>query len=59
MLDVLAFRGFFRKGGERMNEQEMTTAELTALLETLANLVEATATNPADAARIIQETIPK
>ena len=38
---------------------EMTTAELTALLETLAKLVEATAKNPEDAARIIREAIPK
>lgn len=38
---------------------EMTNAELTALLETLAKLVEATAKDPADAARIIRETIPK
>jgi len=40
-------------------DEEMTNAELTALLETLAKLVEATAQNPQDAARIIRETIPK
>ena len=39
--------------------EEMTNAELTALLETLAKLVEATAQDPADAARIIREAIPK
>lgn len=35
---------------------EMTNAELNALLETLAKLVEATAKDPQDAARIIRET---
>lgn len=42
-----------------MEQNEMTQAELTAFLETLAKLVEATATDPQDAARIIRETIPK
>ena len=35
---------------------DMTNAELNALLETLAKLVEATAKDPQDAARIIRET---
>lgn len=34
----------------------MTDAELNALLETLAKLVEATVKDPQDAARIIRET---
>lgn len=38
---------------------EMSNAALEALLETLAKLVEATATGAADAARIIREAIPK
>ena len=42
-----------------MEQDNMTQAELTALLETLAKLVEATATDPQDAARIIREAIPK
>lgn len=33
--------------------------EFTAFLETLAKLVEATAKDPQDAARIIREAIPK
>ena len=37
----------------------MTSAELTTLLETLAKLVEATAKDPADAAKIIRDAIPK
>ena len=41
------------------DDNGMTNAELTALLETLAKLVEATAKDAADAARIIRETIPK
>lgn len=41
-----------------MEHDEMTTGELTALLETLAKLVEATAKDAADAARIIREAIP-
>lgn len=39
--------------------EEMTNAELTALLETLAKLVEATAKDASDAARIIREAIPQ
>ena len=39
--------------------EEMTTAELTTLLETLAKLVEATAKDPEDAAKIIRDAIPK
>ena len=42
-----------------MEENEMTTAEMTTMLETLAKLVEATATSGKDAARIIREAIPK
>ena len=42
-----------------MEQEAMTNAELTALLETLAKLVEATAADPQDAARIIREAIPK
>jgi len=37
---------------------EMTNVEFKALLETLAKLVEATAKDPQDAARIIREAIP-
>lgn len=44
------------KGSEAM--EEMTQAELTVLLETLAKLVEATAKDAEDAARIIREAIP-
>ena len=40
-----------------MND-EMTNTEFKALLETLAKLVEATAKDPQDAARIIREAIP-
>ena len=36
----------------------MTNAELTVLLETLAKLVEATAKDAQDAARIIRDAIP-
>lgn len=42
-----------------MEQDEMTNAELKSLLETLAKLVEATAKDPTDAARIIRETIPQ
>lgn len=45
-----------KKGSEVL--EGMTNAELTALLETLAKLVEATAKDAADAARIIREAIP-
>lgn len=38
---------------------EMTVPELNAFLELLAKLVEATAKDPADAARIIRESIAK
>jgi hypothetical protein len=38
---------------------EMTNAELTVMLELLAELVEATAKDAEDAARIIREHIPK
>ena len=37
----------------------MTNAELGVLLETLAKLVEATAKDAQDAARIIREAIPQ
>ena len=47
----------FMKGCEDM--EEMTSAELTVLLETLAKLVEATAKDASDAARIIREAIPQ
>jgi len=46
-------------GGRKDMCEGMTTAELTALLETLAKLIEATAKTPRDAARIIRETIPR
>ena len=46
------------KGSEVM-ENGMTNAELTILLDTLAKLVEATAADAEDAARIIREAIPK
>jgi hypothetical protein len=39
--------------------EEMTTTELSMLLEIIAKLVEATAKNPEDAARIVREAIPK
>lgn len=42
-----------------METDSMTQAELTVLLETLAKLVEATAKDPQDAARIIRESIPQ
>lgn len=42
-----------------MEHEGMTNTELTVLLETLAKLVEATATDATDAARIIREAIPK
>ena len=42
-----------------MEYEGMTNTELTVLLETLAKLVEATAKDAADAARIIREAIPK
>ena len=42
-----------------MEHEAMTNAELTAFLETLARLVDATAKNPQDAARIIRDAIPK
>lgn len=48
----------FMKGSEGMDEG-MTNAELAVLLETLAKLVEATAIDAADAARIIREAIPQ
>lgn len=41
-----------------MSEYGMTNAELAVLLETLAKLVEATAKDAKDAARIIREAIP-
>lgn len=47
----------FTKGGKYMDE--MTVPELNAFLELLAKLVEATDKDPADAARIIRESIPK
>ena len=42
-----------------MEPEGMTNTEITVLLETLAKLVEATATDAADAARIIREAIPR
>ena len=42
-----------------MEQDNMTQAELTALLETLAKLIEATAKDGPDAARIIREAIPR
>ena len=42
-----------------MDEQGMTNAELDAFLETLAKLVEATAEDAKDAARIIREAKTK
>lgn len=42
-----------------MEYDSMTQTELASYLETLAKLVEATATTAADAARIIREAIPK
>lgn len=43
----------------RMEIDSMTQTELASYLETLAKLVEATAKDAADAARIIREAIPK
>ena len=40
-------------------EDNMTTPEINAFLETLAKLVEATAQNPAEAAKIIREAKPE
>ena len=40
-------------------EDGMTNAEFTAFLETLAKLVEAKATTPEEAAKIIREAIPR
>ena len=48
--------------GQEVTEMEidsMTQTELASYLETLARLVEATAKDPQDAARIIREAIPK
>lgn len=48
--------------GQEVHEMEtdgMTQTELASYLETLAKLVEATAKDPQDAARIIREAIPK
>ena len=42
-----------------MEIDSMTQTELASYLETLARLVEATAKDPQDAARIIREAIPK
>ena len=42
-----------------MEPEGMTNTEITVLLETLAKLVEATATDAADAARIIREAIAR
>ena len=42
-----------------MEQDEMTQTELKSYLETLAKLVEATAKDPQDAARIIREAIPE
>ena len=40
-------------------DDHLTQAELTVLLETIAKLIEATAKDATDAARIIREAIPK
>ena len=48
--------------GQEVSEMEidsMTQTELASYLETLARLVEATAKDAQDAARIIREAIPK
>lgn len=48
--------------GQEVHEMEidsMTQTELASYLETLAKLVEATAKDAQDAARIIREAIPK
>lgn len=42
-----------------METDSMTQMELKSHLETLARLVEATAKDPQDAARIIREAIPE
>ena len=42
-----------------MDIDSMTQTELASYLETLAKLVEATAKDAQDAARIIREAIPK
>ena len=42
-----------------MEIDSMTQTELASYLETLAKLVEATAKDAQDAARIIREAIPK
>lgn len=42
-----------------MEHDEMTQTELKSYLETLAKLVEATAKDSQDAARIIREAIPQ
>lgn len=42
-----------------METDEMTQTELKSYLETLAKLVEATAKDPMDAAKIIREAIPE
>lgn len=42
-----------------MERDSMTQTELAVFLETLAKLVEATAKDPADAARIIREAKPE
>ncbi len=42
-----------------MERDEMTQTELRVFLETIAKLVEATAIDPADAARIIREAKPE
>ena len=50
----------YRAGGKaKMEIDSMTQTELASYLETLAKLVEATAKDSADAARIIREAIPK
>ena len=51
-----------RRRGQEVTEMEidsMTQTELASYLETLAKLVEATAKDAQDAARIIREAIPK
>ncbi len=42
------------KGSEGMSE--MTTAELNQFLENIAKLIEATASDPADAAKIVRDS---
>lgn len=41
-----------------MEKDDMTQTELKVFLETIAKLVEATAKDPEDAARIIRDAIP-